>query len=152
NRGCCGDTTPATQSQKARPVCCASTYDARDTLTRAASPRSRIPELARVGHTAGYGYTGKRIRIEWNSQRSRGAMSMLRQQFRASRATANPTRRDFLRAGASGALALSVGRASFAGSALTQDRALILLMLVGGPSQLDTIDPKPDAPSEIRGP
>src|SRR5262249_34447576 len=32
------------------------------------------------------------------------------------------------------------------------ERALILLLLVGGPSQLDTFDPKPDAPSEIRGP
>ena len=32
------------------------------------------------------------------------------------------------------------------------DRAVILLMLVGGPSQLETLDPKPDAPEEIRGP
>ena len=31
-------------------------------------------------------------------------------------------------------------------------RAVILLMLVGGPSQLETWDPKPDAPAEIRGP
>jgi uncharacterized protein (DUF1501 family) len=32
------------------------------------------------------------------------------------------------------------------------ERAVILLMLVGGPSQLETWDPKPDAPAEIRGP
>jgi uncharacterized protein (DUF1501 family) len=32
------------------------------------------------------------------------------------------------------------------------DRALIALLLVGGPSQLETWDPKPDAPAEIRGP
>ncbi len=32
------------------------------------------------------------------------------------------------------------------------DRALILLMLVGGPSQLETWDPKPEAPVEVRGP
>jgi uncharacterized protein (DUF1501 family) len=32
------------------------------------------------------------------------------------------------------------------------DRAVILLMLVGGPSQLETWDPKPDAPEEVRGP
>jgi hypothetical protein len=38
----------------------------------------------------------------------------------------------------------SVGRKS--------DRALIVLLLVGGPSQLETWDPKPDAPAEIRGP
>ena len=29
---------------------------------------------------------------------------------------------------------------------------MILLMLVGGPSQLETWDPKPDAPAEVRGP
>ena len=33
-----------------------------------------------------------------------------------------------------------------------RDRAVILLMLVGGPSQLETWDPKPDAPVEVRGP
>ncbi len=33
-----------------------------------------------------------------------------------------------------------------------RDCAVILLMLVGGPSQLETWDPKPDAPREIRGP
>jgi hypothetical protein len=31
-------------------------------------------------------------------------------------------------------------------------RAVILLMMVGGPSQLETFDPKPDAPSDVRGP
>ena len=30
--------------------------------------------------------------------------------------------------------------------------AVILFWLSGGPSQIDTWDPKPDAPSEIRGP
>ena len=29
---------------------------------------------------------------------------------------------------------------------------MILLLLVGGPSQLETWDPKPDAPAEVRGP
>jgi hypothetical protein len=32
------------------------------------------------------------------------------------------------------------------------ERSVILLMLVGGPSQLETFDPKPDAPEEVRGP
>jgi hypothetical protein len=32
------------------------------------------------------------------------------------------------------------------------DRAVIVLLLVGGPSQLETWDPKPDAPAEVRGP
>lgn len=31
-------------------------------------------------------------------------------------------------------------------------RNVILLYLFGGPSQLDTLDPKPDAPAEVRGP
>jgi hypothetical protein len=42
------------------------------------------------------------------------------------------------------------GRAMAAGAG--GDRAVILLMLVGGPSQLETWDPKPDAPAEVRGP
>lgn len=34
----------------------------------------------------------------------------------------------------------------------TGTKNCILLMLVGGPSQIDTFDPKPDAPAEVRGP
>lgn len=55
-------------------------------------------------------------------------------------------RRDFLRAGA-----LSMLGGGLAGAAQNDVRC-IFLMLVGGPSQLDTWDPKPDAPAEIRGP
>jgi hypothetical protein len=33
-----------------------------------------------------------------------------------------------------------------------RERSVILLMLVGGPSQLETWDPKPDAPGDVRGP
>lgn len=69
------------------------------------------------------------------------------------KAATGMTRRELLRAGGSGALALSCpdwsrARASGGGS----DRAIILLMLVGGPSQLETWDPKPEAPAEVRGP
>lgn len=32
------------------------------------------------------------------------------------------------------------------------DRSCILIVMAGGPSQLETLDPKPDAPREIRGP
>lgn len=56
-------------------------------------------------------------------------------------------RRNFLHA--AGALAL--GAPLLAGSA-PRARACIYLFLVGGPSQLDTFDPKPDAPSDVRGP
>src|SRR5262245_53764119 len=58
------------------------------------------------------------------------------------------SRRDFLRTSAATAAGLSVTPAF----AKTRDVNCILLMLVGGPSQLDTWDPKPDAPSDIRGP
>lgn len=61
--------------------------------------------------------------------------------------TGDFTRRDFLRAAS--ALTL-VGSARATPNHDT--RAVILLLLVGGPSQLDSFDPKPDAPAEVRGP
>jgi hypothetical protein len=66
------------------------------------------------------------------------------------------SRRGFLKAGGLGALGTSLaGSRAFAdwtrhGS--SSERSVILLLLVGGPSQLETFDPKPDAPSEVRGP
>src|SRR5712692_7951623 len=68
------------------------------------------------------------------------------------------TRRDFLRVGALSAGAVSLSLTDLAG--LTGARAgtrlgekrCIVLFLVGGPSHLDTWDPKPDAPENIRGP
>ena len=65
------------------------------------------------------------------------------------------TRRDFLRVGGVGlgSLGLSLTESNARESVAPRDgRAVILLMLVGGPSQLETWDPKPDAVSEIRGP
>src|SRR5215472_15042925 len=64
-------------------------------------------------------------------------------------------RRDFLHAGSLAALGLSLtdwfGLRSL-GAAQPTDVNCILLMLIGGPSQLDTFDMKPNAPVEIRGP
>ena len=68
------------------------------------------------------------------------------------------TRRDFLHAGAIGlagfGLTLSDLFALKASGAVRTDKDVncICLFLVGAPSQLDTWDMKPDAPSEIRGP
>lgn len=50
-------------------------------------------------------------------------------------------RREFLRTAAAAPFAFSFRR-----------RNCIVIVLTGGPSQLDTWDPKPDAPSEIRSP
>src|SRR5207302_5669925 len=67
------------------------------------------------------------------------------------------SRRWFLQTGLAGVAGLSFpgllrcraeGHAASAGSR----KAVILLWLSGGPSQLDTWDPKPDASGEVRGP
>lgn len=65
------------------------------------------------------------------------------------------TRRDFLHAGSLAALGLTMpgfAAAEAAGAVRKDDMNCIFLFLVGGPSQLDTFDMKPDAPAEIRGP
>src|SRR5262245_42917380 len=67
------------------------------------------------------------------------------------------TRRDFLHAGSLGLLGLSLpGLHALEARGTVGDGDgdvnCIMLFLVGGPSQLDTWDMKPDAPAEIRGP
>ena len=67
------------------------------------------------------------------------------------------TRRDFLQVGTLGAIGLSLSKlaalqAAGAVSSGKSDRAAIMIFNLGAPSQLDTFDMKPDAPSEIRGP
>src|SRR5262249_27375223 len=81
---------------------------------------------------------------------------MLRILSRSQRACGGPTRRELLQAGGAGALGLTLaaGRAAEAAAAVGRQRAksVIFLFLFGGPSQLETFDMKPDAPSGIRGP
>ncbi len=65
-------------------------------------------------------------------------------------------RREFLRAGLTGFSSLSLAglmnlRTQAARSSRS-DTAVILVWLRGGASHLETFDPKPDAPSEFRGP
>jgi uncharacterized protein (DUF1501 family) len=64
------------------------------------------------------------------------------------------TRRDFLRVGAlgAGAVGLTLADPGLASAVLRREVNCILLFLVGGPSQIDTWDPKPDAPDQVRGP
>jgi hypothetical protein len=68
-------------------------------------------------------------------------------------------RREFLRLGSIASLSLSTPALLQARTAQSQPqpsgfgraRRCLLLFLTGGPPQLDTWDPKPDAPAEIRG-
>jgi uncharacterized protein (DUF1501 family) len=65
------------------------------------------------------------------------------------------TRRDFLHAGSLATLGLTLPNflAQKAGGASGDaDVNCIMLFLVGGPSHIDTWDPKPNAPAEVRGP
>ncbi len=63
---------------------------------------------------------------------------------------ASMTRREFFKASAVAGAAVAAGSASAA--PVGHAKSCIFLMLTGGPSQLDTWDPKPDAPSDVRGP
>jgi len=65
------------------------------------------------------------------------------------------TRRSFLRLGTLGLGGLTLPgllQAQTAQANPRRDTAVILYWMAGGPSQLDTWDPKPDAPAEVRGP
>jgi uncharacterized protein (DUF1501 family) len=67
------------------------------------------------------------------------------------------SRRWFLQTGLAGMAGLSLPgllrcRAAGATPAGSDRKAVILIWLSGGPSHLDTWDPKPDAPAEVRGP
>lgn len=67
------------------------------------------------------------------------------------------SRRWFLQTGLAGLAGLSLPdllrlRAQGAAAGHADRKAVILIWLSGGPSQLDTWDPKPTAPSEVRGP
>lgn len=66
-----------------------------------------------------------------------------------------PSRRDFLRAGAMGGVVMSLPMfpaAAATGGQTPRARSVILIFLGGGLSHLDSLDPKPDAPAQIRGP
>jgi uncharacterized protein (DUF1501 family) len=70
-----------------------------------------------------------------------------------SQPTNSMTRRGFMRAGAATAGSLGLALHGLGNTnAASKDMNCILLFLVGGPSQLETFDPKPDAPENVRGP
>lgn len=62
------------------------------------------------------------------------------------------TRRGCLQVSAAGVLGTAFGRSAAASADRPQRaKSVILVLCSGGPSQLDTVDPKPEAPAEIRG-
>jgi hypothetical protein len=61
-------------------------------------------------------------------------------------------RRALLRLGAGALGSLALRRTASASSAPSRPTSVILFWMWGGPSQFETFDPKPDAPSEYRGP
>ena len=67
------------------------------------------------------------------------------------------SRRQFLRVGSLGVAGLTLpsllsakAQARARSSSFYHDKAVVLLFLQGGPPQVETFDPKPDAPSDIR--
>src|SRR5262245_61257618 len=74
---------------------------------------------------------------------------------RKHRVCSGVSRREFLRVGALGLTGLSLTdllRAQeLTGSPLRRPKSVIYIVLAGGPSHIDTWDPKPDAPVEYRG-
>jgi Protein of unknown function (DUF1501) len=69
------------------------------------------------------------------------------------------SRRNMLKAGWAGLVGVSLpdllrsrAKASEAGRPIKGNKAVILLWMAGGPSQIDTWDPKPDRPLQNRGP
>jgi len=64
------------------------------------------------------------------------------------------TRREFLQTAAAGAVGLAVASpvSAVPARSLGLAKSCIFINLIGGPSHLDTFDPKPDAPSDVRGP
>src|SRR6056297_3297900 len=68
-------------------------------------------------------------------------------------------RRGLLRAAAAGVVGATLPKGlSLAGDSTSDKpvgfgkaKSVLIVLLSGGPSQLDTLDPKPNAPSEVRG-
>src|SRR2546426_9402016 len=63
----------------------------------------------------------------------------------------NLDRRGFLASAAAATLPGWLGRLATAAPDGPRPKACILLFMHGGPSHIDTFDPKPDAPADVRG-
>ena len=70
-------------------------------------------------------------------------------------ASGPPSRRQFLRAGGLGVAGVTLPallRNDARADSAARPKSVIYVVLSGGPSHIDTWDPKPDAPAEFRGP
>src|SRR3954470_9044760 len=88
------------------------------------------------------------------SSSSGGGDPMFQIAYGSSRSCDGVSRRHFLRVGTLSALGLSLPdllRAKAAAGSSGSDVSCILLWLQGGISHIDSFDPKPEAPSEVRG-
>lgn len=63
-----------------------------------------------------------------------------------------PSRRNLLKAGIAGMAGLTLPTLLAKAGPSATKKSVILLWMAGGPSQIDTLDPKPDRPPENRGP
>ncbi|MFN0197096.1 MAG: DUF1501 domain-containing protein, partial [Planctomycetaceae bacterium] len=83
-----------------------------------------------------------------------GALNMLNLGYRPTKTCAGFSRRELLQVGGCSALGLSLPQL-LSGTALAAShgrvKSVLLLWLWGGPSHHETWDPKPEAPSKIRG-
>src|SRR6516225_4655686 len=104
-------------------------------------------------------------RTEWSEKSGRnsspppatGAMMIDLPAQRCFRLCDGLSRRDFLRIGALGVGGLTLAdllRLRARGHLTTDQppKSVIMVLLRGGPSHIDTFDPKPKAPADIRGP
>lgn len=62
------------------------------------------------------------------------------------------SRRELLQVGGLGAIGLTLGQVPVAARGRGGEPSCIFIFLSGGPSHLETFDPKPAAPVNIRGP
>src|SRR5690606_23843493 len=96
----------------------------------------------------------RRSAIMFSLQGSRKERSVMSDVSEAAEPGTSVSRRDFLAVGGLSVVGLSVAEQAALNRARERSgaRSCILVVMSGGPSQLETFDPKPQAPRHIRGP
>src|SRR5262249_21343848 len=108
---------------------------------------------AHSANPAGFSTSSARQYLHRATCARNGGFAMLFFGRQRARTCQGLTRRAFLQVGGSTVLGLTLADRLRAGApSAGSAKSVILLWLWGGPSQLDTFDPKPNAPMEYRGP